>query len=194
VKQQVGAFGDQMITIVLDRGDDGFHRLFAKLLGAMFRSLVEQLAGVGCLSPRRGAGINGGGEVMDGETRHATQLNKCGISRAPPIPPFSISVTKSRQGSSRIGSPARTMWSLASRMVNSPKWKIEEASTAVACPLRIPSTRWSRLPTPPEAITGTPTLSATAWVGSKANPCRVPSRAIEVSRISPAPSETTSWA
>src|SRR6185295_9066659 len=58
----------------------------------------------------------------------------------------------------------------------------------------MPATRWSRFPTPPEAITGTETLSAMAWVSGRSKPCRVPSRSIEVSRISPAPSETTSWA
>src|SRR3954471_12916891 len=86
------------------------------------------------------------------------------------------------------------MWSLAWRMVNSPKWKIDAASTAVAWPPRMPSTRWSRLPTPPEAITGTGTLSATSRVSGMSKPWRVPSRSIEVSRISPAPSDTTSWA
>src|SRR5256885_48839 len=79
-------------------------------------------------------------------------------------------------------------------MVNSPKWNIDAASTAVAWPWRMPSTRWSRLPTPPEAITGTGMLSAIARVSGMSKPCRVPSRSIEVSRISPAPSETTSWA
>ena len=58
-------------------------------------------------------------------------------------------------GSSRIGRPASAMCSLACRTVYSPKWKIEAASTAVAWPSRMPSTRWSRLPTPPEAMTGT---------------------------------------
>ena len=43
------------------------------------------------------------------------------------------------------------------------------------------------MPTPPEAITGTGTASATARVSSRSNPSRVPSRSIEVSRISPAP-------
>ena len=40
-------------------------------------------------------------------------------------------------------------------MVNSPKWKIEAASTALAWPSRTPSTRCSSVPTPPEATTGT---------------------------------------
>ena len=58
------------------------------------------------------------------------------------------------------------MCSLACRTVYSPKWKIEAASTAVAWPSRMPATRWSRLPTPPEAITGTVTASAMARVSA----------------------------
>src|ERR1700694_2360744 len=74
VKQQIGTFGDQMVAVVLDRGDHGFHRLLAKLLGAMLRTLVQQPAGVGRLSPRCRAGVDGGGEIMDRETRHRLQL------------------------------------------------------------------------------------------------------------------------
>ena len=48
---------------------------------------------------------------------------------------------ESGYGSSRIGSPAAAMWALAWPMVDSPKWKIEAASTAVAWPSRMPSTR-----------------------------------------------------
>src|SRR3984957_15765602 len=194
VKQQVGAFGDEMAAIVPDRGDHGFHRLLAELPGAMLRPLVQQFAGVGRLSSQCRAGIDGGGEIMDCKTRHQLNSNCSPRDGRYASAGFSTSVTKSRQGSSRIGSPARTMWSLASRMVNSPKWKIDAASTAVACPSRIPLTRWSRLPTPPDAIAGTGTLSATAWVSGMSKPWRVPSRSMEVSRISPAPSETTSWA
>src|SRR5664279_5426714 len=139
VKQQVSAFGDQMVAIVLDGGDHGFHRLLAQFLGAMLRPLVQKLARIGRLSSRRRAGIDGGGEIVERETRH--QLNsRARKGRALPKP-FSTFVTGSRHGSSRIGSPARTMCSLASRMVNSPKWKIDAASTAVACPSRMPSTR-----------------------------------------------------
>jgi hypothetical protein len=65
--------------------------------------------------------------------------------------------------------------------------KIEAARTAVACPSRIPSTRWSRVPTPPEAMTGTRTASATARVSGMSKPDLVPSRSIDVRRISPAP-------
>src|SRR6185436_1463218 len=196
VKQQVGAFGDQMVPIVLDRRDHGLDRFLAQFLGAVLRALVEQFAGVGRLSSRCGPCIDGGGQIVDRKTRH--QLNSTlarGLRpRRRPRQGLSTFVTASRQGSSRIGSPARTMCSLACRMVNSPKWNIEAASTAVAWPCRIPSTRWSRLPTPPEAMTGTGTLSAMACVSGRSNPCLVPSRSIEVSRISPAPSDTTSCA
>ena len=54
-------------------------------------------------------------------------------------------------------------------------------------PRATPSARWSSVPTPPLAITGTPTASLTAAVSSRSKPSRVPSRSIEVSRISPAP-------
>ena len=50
-----------------------------------------------------------------------------------------------------------------------------------------PSTRCSSVPTPPLAITGTSTASAIARVSSRSKPSRVPSRSIDVSRISPAP-------
>ena len=49
-------------------------------------------------------------------------------------------------------------------------------------------------PTPPEAITGTGTASEMARVSGMSKPLRVPSRSIEVSRISPAPRLTTSRA
>src|SRR3569833_3215855 len=183
-----------MITIILDRGDHGFDGLFAHLLGALLRTLVEQPAGIRRFATRLGAGIDDGGQVMDRETGHqavlGTGAHKTARARKRH---FNSLVTRRRHGSSRIGRPARIMCSLAWRMVNSPKWKIEAASTAVARPSRIPSTRWSRLPTPPEAITGTGTLSAMARVKGRSKPCRVPSRSIDVSRISPAPSETTSW-
>src|SRR5260370_63287 len=78
MKEQVGALGHEMDALVLERGDDGFHRLFAKFLGAMLRPLVQQSAGIGRLSARRRAGIDGGGQIVDRETRH--QLN----SRARP--------------------------------------------------------------------------------------------------------------
>ena len=47
------------------------------------------------------------------------------------------------------------MWRFACPIVKVPKWKMDAASTASARPLRTPSTRWSRVPTLPEATTGT---------------------------------------
>ena len=77
MKQQIGALGDQVIAIILDRGDHGFDRLFAEFLGTMLRALVQQLAGVGRLSARCGAGIDGGGQIMDRETRHQLNSSTC---------------------------------------------------------------------------------------------------------------------
>src|SRR4029079_14390502 len=77
MKQQIGALGNQMIAIVLDRGDHGFDSFLTQLLGAVLRALVEQLAGVGPLSSRCGPCIDGGGEIMDRETRHQPELKTC---------------------------------------------------------------------------------------------------------------------
>ena len=49
-------------------------------------------------------------------------------------------------------------------------------------------------PTPPDAITGTSTASATARVSARSKPVRAPSRSMLVSRISPAPRAATSRA
>ena len=76
-------------------------------------------------------------------------------------------MTAMSYGSSRIGRPAAAMGALAWRIEYSPKWKIDAASTAEAWPSRTPSTRCSSLPTPPEAITGTVTASATARVSAR---------------------------
>ena len=86
----------------------------ALLYGAMLGTLVQQLAGVGSLAARRSAGINGGGQIVDRKTRHQLELNsRHRQDRALHSCGCSTSVTGSRQGSSRIGSPARTIWSLA---------------------------------------------------------------------------------
>ena len=58
----------------------------------------------------------------------------------------------------------------------------------------MPLTRSSRLPTPPEAITGTSTASLTARVSSRSKPDLVPSRSMLVSKISPAPRRVISTA
>src|SRR5690606_15460926 len=85
----------------------------------------------------------------------------------------------------RTGMPRAAMSRLASPTVNSPKWKMLAARTASAPPSVTPSARCSRLPTPPDAITGTGTASATARVSARSKPSRVPSRSMLVSRISP---------
>src|SRR3990172_2412422 len=87
----------------------------------------------------------------------------------------------------RTSMPRARTSSFAWRTLYSPKWKMLAASTASARPSMTPSARCSSLPTPPPAITGTPTASATARVSARSNPSRVPSRSILVSRISPAP-------
>src|SRR5687767_10242169 len=88
---------------------------------------------------------------------------------------------------SRTSMPRERMCSFAWRTVNSPKWKTLAASTASARPSSTPSAKCSTEPTPPEAITGTLTASATARVSARSKPSRVPSRSMLVSRISPAP-------
>jgi len=50
--------------------------------------------------------------------------------------------------------PFESKYCLASKIVCSPKWKIDAASTALALPILIPWCKCSKLPTPPEAITG----------------------------------------
>jgi len=100
-------------------------------------------------------------------------------------------VTAPGYGAGRTVRPASAIAVLASATVNSPKWKIDAARTASAPPSVTPRTRWSSVPTPPEAMTGTFTRSATARVTSTSKPSLVPSRSIEVSRISPAPRAAT---
>src|ERR1700744_4612637 len=74
MKQQIGALGDEMIAVILDRRDHGFDSLFAHLLGALLRTLVEQLASIGGLTAGFGAGVDDGGQVMDRETGHQAVL------------------------------------------------------------------------------------------------------------------------
>src|SRR6201999_81701 len=109
MEQHIRALRDQMLPVIFDRGDNGLHRFLTELLGAMLGALVQQLAGVGRLPSRRRSGIYGGGKVMDRKTRHQLNSHACPEIGALIYLTFSTSVTKSRQGSSRIGNPARTM-------------------------------------------------------------------------------------
>src|SRR5680860_917948 len=86
------------------------------------------------------------------------------------------------------------MYSLASRIEYCPWWNIEAARTASASPWTAPSTRCSRFPTPPLAMTGTLTALLTFRVSSRSKPSLVPSLSIEVKSISPAPRPTASCA
>src|SRR5205085_3951313 len=90
-------------------------------------------------------------------------------------------------GHSRTSMPYCFSCSFACRTLYSPKWKMLAASTASALPSSTACARCSRLPAPPEAITGTDTASDTARVSARSKPSRVPSRSMLVRRISPAP-------
>src|SRR3984893_18423203 len=68
-----------MRAIVLDRRDHGLHGLFAEFLGAVLGALVEQLLRIRGLAARRGAGIDGGGKIMNGETRHRQYSEQAAI-------------------------------------------------------------------------------------------------------------------
>ena len=90
--------------------------------------------------------------------------------------------------------PAAAMCSLASPMEYVPKWKIEAASTALAWPLLHAVDEMIQRADAARGDDGHVTASDTARVSSRSKPALVPSRSIEVSRISPAPSAATSLA
>src|SRR5258708_4394002 len=71
---------------------------------------------------------------------------------------------------------------------------MEAARAASALPAEKTSTKCCALPAPPEAITGIETIPAMAAVSSQSKPMPVPSRSMEVSRISPAPRSSASRA
>ena len=83
--------------------------------------------------------------------------------------------------------PRLAISALASAIECSSKWKIDAASTASAPPRRSPRRGGRACPRRRLAMTGTPTASTIARVSSRSKPSLVPSRSIDVSRISPAP-------
>src|SRR5205085_6737681 len=93
----------------------------------------------------------------------------------------------------RIGNPRAAQVCLTFDILNVPKWKTEAARAADA-PAANASAKSPGWPAPPLAITGTGTAALTARSICSANPLRVPSWSIEVSRISPAPRSTASRA
>src|SRR5579875_1466577 len=166
--EQIGAFADQAGGLIGKAGDDRLDRLLAEHLRALRAARREQQRGIGALR----IGVP---PLLD----HLPQPLEGG--------PEGGGIARGRHPHHRTGMPLAARWAFASPMRWVPKWKIEAASTAAACPARTPSTRWSSVPTPPEAMTGTRTASATARVSARSKPAWVPSRSIEVSRISPAP-------
>src|SRR5262245_11267797 len=76
-------------------------------------------------------------------------------------------------GHGRTGMLWAARYAFASATRYSPKWKIEAASTASARPGASASTRWSRLPAPPEAMTGMVTLCPIASRSSRSYPSLV---------------------
>src|ERR1700731_3181223 len=71
---------------------------------------------------------------------------------------------------------------------------MEAASAASALPAEKTSTKCWALPAPPEAMTGIETDSEIPAVSSQSKPAPVPSRSMDVSRISPAPRSSASRA
>src|SRR5262245_48922677 len=70
MKNEVGTFGDQVIAVISDRRNHGLDRFLAHLLGAVLRTLVEELPRIGGIPAGCSAGIDGGGQIVDRETRH----------------------------------------------------------------------------------------------------------------------------
>ena len=90
----------------------------------------------------------------------------------------------------RTGTPASAMAALTAPIEWMSRWKIEAARTASACPCVTAATMSAGEPAPPEAMTGTLTRDVTARSSARSKPPWVPSRSIEVSSTSPAPSST----
>src|SRR5919108_2907658 len=70
----------------------------------------------------------------------------------------------------RTGIPRESRCSFTSRIVSSPSWKREAASTASACPSISASAKCCGLEAPPDATTGTRTASAIPRSSSRSKP------------------------
>ena len=86
------------------------------------------------------------------------------------------------------GMPAAIICSFTSRIVKVAEMEDRSGEHRAGMAVATPATKMAGMPTPPDATTGTRTASAMVRVSGRSNPSRVPSRSIEVSRISPAPS------
>src|SRR6185437_3701114 len=123
VIEHVGGFGDGPLAILSDRRDRRFDRLLAELLGTMRHAPVDELARIRHVGAGLSAVAHAFLEIMECKRRHGRSFGRS-LSH--------LHSGREDQGSSRIGSPARAMYSLAWRTEYSPKWKIEAASTALA--------------------------------------------------------------
>src|SRR5215218_4335352 len=83
--------------------------------------------------------------------------------------------------------PSAAIAAFTSPMVSSRKWNTLAARTASA-PATTAGAKCSLAPAPPLAITGMDTAPRTARSIFRSNPALVPSKSIELSRISPTPS------
>src|SRR5262249_24405291 len=107
----------------------------------------------------------------------------------------SLEIDRRYQHDERLtGTPRACRYDLSAATPRSWKWKIDAASAASARPVVKTSWKCANVPAPPDAMTGMGTADETAAVMSQSNPARVPSRSIDVSRISPAPAAAASRA
>src|SRR6266576_2787692 len=133
----------------------------------------------------------GDGELFQPLERITAVQNK--LLAAPQLYRASTHDVDARYDHRRTRIPRTARSALMPSTVSSPSWKTDAASTASA-PAEKAAATCSRVPTPPEAMTGTRTAADTACSSSRSWPVRVPSRSQLVSRISPAPRRSPSRA
>ena len=90
--------------------------------------------------------------------------------------------------------PDSSMHPLTLAIGTSRRWKMPAARPADAPVRSNTSTKCSGLPAPLLAMTGMVTASVTMLMSSVSNPAPVPSRSMQLSRISPAPRASTARA
>ena len=142
--EEIGGLELEMLAVALDRGKRRLDRFLANLLGAFLDALGQQLGRIGDLGRRARAGASPYRRVRP-------EPRACGVrDRSCPAPDASYHSSQPHGNS-----PFRHVRLGLGRCVNVPKWKIEAARTAEAWPSADAPTRWSSVPTPPEAMTGT---------------------------------------
>ena len=142
---------------------------------------------------RRAATADWANTTIDGGRRRPTTSSPAAPARSPTARRLRRRRVRRPADHAELDQPARTVTPGGGQAPWPRRWCARRSgrSTRPARrrrgPRSRPSTRWSSVPTPPEAITGMVTASATARVSGRSKPSRVPSRSIDVSRISPAP-------